>query len=25
MISLYQLRLAKSWILWASHNSKRNW
>jgi len=24
MISLYQLQLAKSWILWASHNSKRN-
>jgi len=24
MISLYQLQLVKSWILWASHNSKRN-
>jgi len=24
MISLYQLRLAKSWILWASHDSKRD-
>jgi len=24
MISLYQLQLARSWILWASHNSKRS-
>jgi len=24
MISLYQLQLAKNWILWASRNSKRN-